>query len=56
MNNGRVTEPAMAPLTPEIRRRVECLTVVRALYPQVDARTDLDELLRLTDYLVTGAF
>lgn len=56
MNDGRVSVPAMGPLTPEQRRRVESLTLVRALYSQIDPRTDLDELLRLTDYLVTGAF
>lgn len=56
-----VKRPSPTPLTAEQRRRVECLSFVRMLYGPSNygggadlALLPLDDVLRLTDYLVTG--
>lgn len=50
MNHGRLSEVALSPLTPEQRQRLELLTAVRGLYPNVPH----DERLELAEWLVTG--
>ena len=61
MNNGDVRGVAVAPLSKEQRQRLECMTAVRGLwgkkYQHDDGRLlDIEEILELTDYLVTGGF
>lgn len=60
MRNGDPRLPAVDPLTIEQRRRLECMTSVRALWekgsynnPDRGVLTD-NSIIRLTEYLYSG--
>lgn len=62
MNSGRMTVGAVDPLSKEQRQRVECMTFARVLAAETtqygqpkEGSLDTEALLRVTDYLVTGA-